>query len=158
MRHPTQPRAIGQILSDSLRKANLGRVVREGQLLKDWPQIVGPAVAQKAHPTSLKGKVLTVEVQDAAWRHQLSLMKLRLQEQINKAMGEEVVKDLFFIYGSLKLESREKSLSPKLRPLTKSQKESIAKLVEEASDPELKEILSSTLEKSFRTTQRIRLE
>jgi hypothetical protein len=161
MRHLTQPRTMGQILADSLRKANLGRIVKEGQLLKDWPRMVGPAVAQKAHPTSLKGKVLTVEVHDAAWRHQLSLMKLRLKEQINKAMGEEVVEDLFFIYGSPKLESKEKSFTPKLRSLTKSQKESITKIVEEASDPELKEILSSTIEKSlrtFRTTQQTRLE
>ncbi len=150
MRPQTYPSTLGQILSNSLRRANLGRIVKESDLIKNWPQIVGPAVAKKASPLSLKGKVLTVEVADATWRYQLSLMKLRLKEQINQAMGEEIVQDLFFIYGPAPLKTQEGRSISKVHPLSRSQKESVSEAVRQTSDLELKEILSSLLEKSLR--------
>lgn len=78
-------------------------------------------------------------------------MKPHLKEEINKAMGGEFLKEIFLIYGEIDPSPESPPPSfPKAAPLSEAEKRSIQAIVEETKDPELKQILQSIIEKSFK--------
>ncbi|PLX31517.1 MAG: hypothetical protein C0600_05460 [Ignavibacteria bacterium] len=85
---------FGAALRDALRRQGIERSVREQDVLVRWDEIVGLAIARQARPLRLHHGVLWITVQDAAWRQELSLMRLELVEKINAAVQDEVVKEI----------------------------------------------------------------
>ena len=81
---------FGSALRNALRRQGIERSVREQDVLVRWEEIVGPAIARQARPLRLHRGVLWIAVEDAAWRQELSLMRMELVEKINTA-GEDGV-------------------------------------------------------------------
>ena len=52
-----------------------------------WPELVGEAVAQHAHPRSLRDGVLVVAVDEPAWATQLRWLEADLITRLTEALG-----------------------------------------------------------------------
>lgn len=87
---------FGRALQESLERQGLVRRIREQEVLQRWDELVGTAIANHAQPTRLRNGVLWIEVRDAAWRQELTMMRNGLVEKINDALGTSVVKDIRF--------------------------------------------------------------
>ncbi len=59
-----------------------------------WPEVVGPAIAAQAHPTSERGGVLTVTCASAVWAQELDLMAADVVARINAAVPGAHVRSL----------------------------------------------------------------
>ncbi|HBL72663.1 MAG: DUF721 domain-containing protein [Bacteroidales bacterium] len=85
---------LGDVLEELLRLQQLDGRLYEKRLIKCFPEVVGQALA--AHVTQLfitKG-VLHITVNAAVIRQEMQLMRSRLIEQLNKAIGREVIQDI----------------------------------------------------------------
>lgn len=94
MKRLWQMRSIGDAMRQAIERQGLERGIGEQRLIHQWPELVGPAIAAHATPQRLRSGVLWLQVEDAAWRQELSLMRRELVAKINAWAGEELVKEL----------------------------------------------------------------
>lgn len=59
-----------------------------------WEQAAGPAIAGAARPTREHQGVLTVTCTAAVWAYELDLMETELLARLNRALGEQLVREL----------------------------------------------------------------
>lgn len=86
-----KPQPLSRVFDHIFRDPRMRQYFNEGRVLTAWPQVVGARVASVSRPTQLKDGVLYVRVQSAAWRNELSMLRVRIIQQLNDAVGENVV-------------------------------------------------------------------
>jgi len=96
MRSSRAPTPLRIVLAETLRALDLERPLKAASLEGLWPEVVGPEVAQRTRAGALSRGRLTVLVTDSVWLHQLTMLKPRLIEALNRRLGEPLVQDLFF--------------------------------------------------------------
>ena len=96
MRSSRAPTPLRIVLAETLRALDLERPLKAASLQVLWPEVVGPEVAQRTRAGALSRGRLTVLVTDSVWLHQLTMLKPRLIEALNRRLGEPLVQDLFF--------------------------------------------------------------
>lgn len=94
MKRLWQTRPIGAAMRQAIEQQGLERGIGEQRLLQQWEELVGPAIAAHSTPQRLRGGVLWLQVGEAAWRQELSLMRRELIAKINAWAGEEIVTEL----------------------------------------------------------------
>ncbi len=87
---------FGRALQESLERQGLVRRIREQEVLQRWNELVGTAIANHTQPTRLRNGVLWIQVRDATWRQELTMMRTGLIEKINDALGASVVEEIRF--------------------------------------------------------------
>jgi predicted nucleic acid-binding Zn ribbon protein len=65
-----------------------------------WDEAVGPAVAQRAQPAGFRAGVLSVWVSSHTWMQELQFMKDELRGEINRRLGQELIRDIYFVSGT----------------------------------------------------------
>ena len=96
MSPPRAPTPLRIVLAETLRALGLERPLKAASLLGLWPEVVGAEVAQRTRAGTLSRGRLTVLVTDSVWLQQLSMLKPRLIEALNRRLSEPLVQDLFF--------------------------------------------------------------
>ena len=84
-------------LNRRIRSLGVTKKMAGGKIIGLWSEMVGPKVAERAHPESFSGGTLTVVVPDSSWRHQLSLCREDLKARLNEAVGSRTVKDIYLV-------------------------------------------------------------
>lgn len=82
----------------------LGRVARKisrpeapiAWLASCWPRIVGKTIATHAQPVRCQGGYLEISADGKVWQGQLQDMSRDLRDQINRAWGGQLVRELKF--------------------------------------------------------------
>lgn len=83
------PEAIRDFLMMSLGKKENQNKVKLKMLGKDWPQIVGKAMADHSRPYKLEGKELWIYADPGGWLQNITLMSGMIVPKINDWWGEE---------------------------------------------------------------------
>ena len=65
-----------------------------GILWAKWPDIVGPAVARNAEPTSLKKGILRVRATSPTWAQELTYLAGEIKGRANALAGAEIVREV----------------------------------------------------------------
>lgn len=152
MAKPSRPRmkrpaAVSELLSTLFAGTPAESRLKEGAIWEVWSRTVGPQIASRARPASIRNGVLTVVVSSAPWLQQLSFLKNQIREKLNAAIGEPLVKDIYLKAGSLKDIEDDTGARPltkaEPRPLTLDEEAAIATATRELADPELRETLAS---------------
>jgi predicted nucleic acid-binding Zn ribbon protein len=89
---------IGDVLPGVLRGLGLADGLAGWRSVSEWPEAVGEAIARRTRAVSFHEGVLMVEVEGAAWRHELSVLKRDLIRRLNQRLGGAVVHDLRFTH------------------------------------------------------------
>jgi len=80
-----KPRSISGVIARSMRTLGLARQYDGWQVVDQWPEIVGEAVAERAEALRYDDGTLFVAVPDDVWRQQLSMeiesILMRVQAQ-----------------------------------------------------------------------------
>ena len=87
---------ISDVLSRTLKDLGLTRRLREADIVRLFPEIVGPKIAEKAKAISINKGILRVKVSSAVWRQELNLTRKEMIDKLNAACGEQVVKEIHF--------------------------------------------------------------
>jgi len=139
-----RPAALADLLAEIFQGKPVGKRLNEGKIWLIWETAVGAQIATQAKPAGFRDGVLTVAVASAPWMQQLSYLKKKIITELNKRLGEELVKDIFLRAGS-----REESvpqptaLRKKARPLSSEEKEKIAEYSSAIADSELRGAFAS---------------
>lgn len=85
---------LGDALTDAVRQIGIERRLKEYQVITEWREIVGDAVANNAVIKRFEFGKLVLSVSNSVWRQELSLAREKLRKTINDAVGMEIVQDI----------------------------------------------------------------
>jgi predicted nucleic acid-binding Zn ribbon protein len=88
--------SLGDILQELLKENKLDTRLFEVKLVNVFPEVVGQAIASHTSNLYVKNQVLYAKIDSSIIRHELLLMKAKLVDQLNEAVGKEVIRDIVF--------------------------------------------------------------
>ena len=86
---------LAQAITEFARSRRIEKRLREADVFRLWPDIVGARIAERAKPVRLRRGRLVVECVDAVWRTELKFLTPELLEQIRRVVGEGFVNEIF---------------------------------------------------------------
>ncbi len=87
---------LGSAMQELIVGLGIKKKIDEYQAVVRWPEIVGDHIAKVSEATRIRQGVLFVSVRVSTWRNELQLRKAEIMKKLNKALGEELVKDIKF--------------------------------------------------------------
>jgi predicted nucleic acid-binding Zn ribbon protein len=72
---------------------------RRLEVFRVWAAEVGEAVAARAAPAAFRDGVLSVHVSSATWMQELQFAKQEIRARLNRRLGAELVRDVYFVSG-----------------------------------------------------------
>ena len=88
-----RPKALGDVMSDVLKKAGVADRVDQAKVIPEWPKLVGPQIAKVTWPLSVTRQgTLFVAVTTNAWMTELSMMEPDLLRRLNERSGRLQIK------------------------------------------------------------------
>jgi hypothetical protein len=95
-RHVYGPRPVGALVPALTRPSFRAHSAATAQVMIDWPEIVGPALAQVTQPRRLSDRTLTIACVGPV-AMELQHLALELVTRINTHLGRETVRTLRFL-------------------------------------------------------------
>ena len=87
---------LGDLLQTFLRNEGLETPLKQKRLLDVWPAVAGATVACLTGERFIKNQTLFVKMLNPALRQDLSMMRQRLVQQLNAAVGGYIISDIHF--------------------------------------------------------------
>jgi predicted nucleic acid-binding Zn ribbon protein len=140
------PEKFGHVMQPLLDRLDTGGQFGIVRLAREWPDIVGEAIARRTQVVSLKFHTAVIKVSGAMWIQELNLMKAQIMARVRERVGADTVRDLRFVQGRLARPQR-----PKLRTVPRAPRHSIE--VPELKNPELRRAFESLIEAWGRATR-----
>lgn len=106
-----------------------------------WEEAVGPRIAERAQPETLRNAVLVVGVSSSVWMQELSFLKQKILDRLQQKLAPGMIKDIRFKLGDCKRAGAGGHGSEPLPELSAEEKEKIARQTGSIEDPELRESL-----------------
>jgi predicted nucleic acid-binding Zn ribbon protein len=88
---PRDPVSIKDVLAEGEFRGGLDGALEVGRLWAAWEEIVGPAVARHAEPTSLRNGILRVRADSPVWATEVAYLAAEIQRRSNEAARAPVV-------------------------------------------------------------------
>lgn len=95
-----EPVLLGGLIDYVINSLGLGDRYHGWQIVKNWPDMVGPDIARHSRAERFSEGVLTVIVEKDVWRQELEMQRERLMERIRSRPGGAAVKKIVFKAGS----------------------------------------------------------
>lgn len=92
----SNPKSLGTVLETVIAELGIGQRVKQLKVLDLWPDVVGKQIAGVTNPERINGGKLVIRVSKAPWRNELLFLKKEIMLKLNKAIGEDIVKDIIF--------------------------------------------------------------
>lgn len=93
----TEPMSITDILQHAMRTQNMEDRLLERKALLLWGEIMGPDINRRTIERRIKSGEMTVRINSAPLRSELSMRRSPIIAALNKALGKEIVKTLKFL-------------------------------------------------------------
>jgi predicted nucleic acid-binding Zn ribbon protein len=91
---PRDPQPLGRLVRRLVSDRGWEKPAAEARVLGDWPNLVGPDIASKSKPVSLRDGELTLQAESTAWATQLRLLSGKLLGILSSELGPGVVKKI----------------------------------------------------------------
>ncbi len=93
--------AIGEVLDKSLKRLDLTTRLEQYGVWPVWRDVVGEVIARNAQPEKIRNGTLFVKVSSPVWMQELQFMKDMIAAKLNHRLGNEIVKNIFFMVGRI---------------------------------------------------------
>lgn len=116
------PKQVSTVVHECVTGLGLAEKLREAEIWRIWPEVVGEVIAHKAQPLRIINGILTVTVSSAPWMQELRFMTSMMKDKLNTSLGAEVVRDIVLKAGRVDVpvtEKPEEIFTP--QPLTPEQ-------------------------------------
>jgi hypothetical protein len=144
------PKPLADLLQEGLATAGLAGKLREVDIWRHWPEVVGPVVASRAQPLRIINGTLYVTVTSGPWIQELSFLKGMIKEKLNERLRGEVVREIVLRSGRVAVaEKAPADDMPLKKALTPSQEAYIAQQSAAIVDPEIREAFAALMRASF---------
>ena len=88
------PLPLGDVARQEFSALGLADRLREADIWRLWPEVVGPTVAARAMPLRIIKGTLTIVVSSGPWKQELGFLKGMMKDKLNDRLGAEVVKEI----------------------------------------------------------------
>jgi Dna[CI] antecedent DciA-like protein len=88
------PEGIRDLVAKAVGPLGLEEVVAASRLFQAWEEIVGPEVAARSQPVSLRAGVLRIQTDSPAWAAEVRYLAPELLRRANAALGHELAREL----------------------------------------------------------------
>lgn len=144
------PRPLSGLVQENLVGLGLAERLREAEIWRIWPDVVGATLACRAQPVRIINGTLTVAVSSAPWMQELRFMTAMMKEKLNRCLGSEVVREIVLKAGRVDTPTAEvpdeitavHTLTPNQLALIETQAASIA-------DPETRQAFIELMQASM---------
>lgn len=100
---------IGKIFEESANNIpSISGALEEVRVLSTWRRTISGKVAQNSVPERFAGGIIYLTTKNASWSQELSALKGTMIENVNKALGGEVITDIRFKTGIINEKNEEK--------------------------------------------------
>lgn len=150
---------LAPLLTQTLERRGLGRVVLLSRLQQHWPEIVGPQLAKVAQPEGVRSHMLFISVVDAIWLQQLKFYQSQVLQNMRRVLGDMPIHRLHCTLAtparSLRLSEHRLSQDQPSQaastqlPLTSEEERQVVTGTESIADPELRELVRRTWRKGW---------
>jgi predicted nucleic acid-binding Zn ribbon protein len=87
----TNTQSLREVLGDYSEELNLSRKIKEIRLVKQWPDLMGPAIARVTDKLYIRNKTLYVHLSSSVARNELFMMREAIVQILNKKAGEKII-------------------------------------------------------------------
>lgn len=149
------PRPLPGLIQECLQGLGLAERLREAEIWRVWPDVVGATVAARAQPLRIINGTLTVAVSSAPWIQELRFMTGMMKDKLNSRLGGEVVREIVLKAGKVQkaVIDEEPDMSPP-KPLTAAQLALIEEQSSAIADPEARQVFADLMKASLETSNR----
>ncbi len=88
------PKSIGELLSAYMRHEGLETPLLQKRLINAWDKVAGSTISRYTGEKFIKNQTLYVKITNPALRQDLSMMRSRLAQRLNAAVGSTVITDV----------------------------------------------------------------
>ena len=96
MARKSNQQSLGEAIRDMLSNYRLEGKLQKARVIEAWPAVTGKMITNHTKDIYFKGSKLFVKLDSPALKNELGYSKTKLIEELNKTVGEEVVKDIVF--------------------------------------------------------------
>lgn len=93
----TKTVSLGDALRDTLAECRMNERLDEIRAAQCWPMVVGARYAAMSPRPTVRGGLMTVRLQNASLRQELTLNRTRLVAALNAIVGRNIINDIRFI-------------------------------------------------------------
>lgn len=151
------PQPLRDVVREELSALGLADRLREAEIWRVWPEVVGQAIASRATPVRIIRGTLTVAVSSGPWKQELSFLKKAMLEKLNTQLGGEVVKEIVLKSGQVGRNSIADLMPPEAEPpkkqLTDAQLSYIGEQSAVIADSEVREAFAALMKASFESSR-----
>jgi len=87
-------RRVGGPLQELLERLRLTGQMRGWEAVELWPEVAGDRIAARTRATEFRDGVLTVSVDNAVWMNELTYLRHRIVEELNRRLGGRIVTEI----------------------------------------------------------------
>lgn len=146
---------LGDVLDQSLKRLDLAPQLEAYGIWPVWNEVVGMPIARNAQPEKIRNGTLFVKVSSPVWMQQLQFMKDLIAEKINQRLRAQVVKNIFFIVGTVALTKAEPDAPAEAMKTTADGEGPVdAQFLESIRDPEIRQAFKKLLRNYSRTKKK----
>ena len=150
------PVPLGDVVRVELTALGLAERLREAEIWRLWPEVVGQTVAARAMPLRIIKGTLTVAVSSGPWKQELTFLKAMMIEKLNQRLGGEVVREIVLKSGHVDKNAGLMPVPPEEAPQKKRLTIRQLTFIDEQSaaitDLETREAFIALMKASFETT------
>ena len=145
------PQLLPDLLQKQLAGLGLAERLREVEIWRLWPEVVGPAVASRAQPLRIINGTLTIAVSSAAWMQELRFLTTMMKEKLNGRLGAVLIKEIVLRPGTIEKAAPPAATDDPVPPkvLSERQKAFIAEQSAGISDPEIRTAFAALMKTSL---------
>ena len=116
MRAPNERASrVADVLGDVIKRVDPEQQMHVYSIWNFWRAEVGDLIARRAQPTRFRNGILFVTVATQSWMQELQFMKETIRGRLNARLGAELVRDIFFVSGSINAPTH---AEPRAQPLS----------------------------------------
>jgi hypothetical protein len=151
------PLPLSDVVRVELTALGLAARLRESEIWRLWPEVVGATIASRATPLRIIKGTLTVAVSSGPWKQELTFLKGMMIEKLNERLGGEVVREIVLKSGQVDRDTRNVPTAPEevrhKKQLTTRQLSFIDEQSAAIINPETREAFIALMKASFETTK-----
>ncbi|MGV3706776.1 MAG: DUF721 domain-containing protein [Arcticibacter sp.] len=93
----TNDKPIKEAIEQMLRVYKLKRKFDETSLVAAWPEMMGPAVANRTRQLYIREKKLFIRVESSVLKNELVMIRSQILEKMNERAGSQVLEEIVFL-------------------------------------------------------------
>lgn len=94
MRRKSNQQSLGEVIQDFLRESGWQQKLDEVKVITEWDKALGPSLARYTEEVFISNRKLHIRLTSATLRQELSYQKTALVQQLNEAVGREVIVEI----------------------------------------------------------------